>query len=48
MREAKRASNGLNILVNVIRYMANRKDDHPFATMVLNVILLQLIHIGQL
>ena len=29
MREAQRASNSLNILVKVIKYMANRKDGHP-------------------
>ena len=29
MRKAQRASNGLNILVKVIRYMANRNDGHP-------------------
>ena len=30
MRETQRASNGLNILVKVIRYMANRNDEHPY------------------
>ena len=29
MREAQRASNGLNILGKVIRHMANRNDGHP-------------------
>ena len=28
MHEAQRASNGLNILVKVIRYMANQNDGH--------------------
>ena len=28
MHEAQRASNGLNILVKVIRYMTNRNDGH--------------------
>ena len=29
MCEAQRASNGLNIFVKVIRYMANQNDGHP-------------------
>ena len=28
MHKAQRASNGLNILVKVIRYVANRNDGH--------------------
>ena len=48
MCEAQRASNDLNILVKVIKYMANRNDSPHPTTMVSNVILLQLIHIVQL
>ena len=40
MRKAQRASNGLNILVKMIRYMANRNGGHPSYNMVLNVIIL--------